>query len=148
MRLLATYLALVTVGLNAEAETPTASAPMESGALLKAINFALDGVDATSWHFTDRAQCIVERTQPTGKNAVKTFFLNNIDAKRTKFELHTSDKEAERFMRVQLYGEQAIVAPQAVNHFSLDVRTDERERLMRAWKYIYENGCTSAKSSF
>jgi hypothetical protein len=61
------------------------------------------------------------------------------------------------FIRVELRGESAArengFAPSqgtssASDDVTLDQNTVERDRLIRAWSYIYTHGCKSARSSY
>jgi hypothetical protein len=118
-------------------------------AVLKAINFALTGVDEITFKFLDEAACVVTNARP-GTRSVDTFYLNAIDASHTKFLLVRQTTTGQT--RVELHGESAIrettLRPARQLETTLSLNTLEHDRVMRAWKYIYANGCTSAKSSF
>jgi len=130
--------------------------------LLKAINFALTGSDRITYSFTERGACVVSWTHPSaedGVNAVDTFYLNNIDISRAAWQEMQSKSQfgTNRFIRVELHGESAIrengFIPRAsqvltANDVTLDLHTTERDRLIRARRYVYAHGCKSAHSSY
>jgi hypothetical protein len=133
------------------------------GTLLKAINFALTGSDYIKYAFTERRSCVVSWTRPSVDPkilAVETFHINNIDASRVRFQkIKKADQfSAEDFVRVELHGESVIqengfIPPvenvfMRFNDLQLDLHTNEMDRLMRAWQYIYAHGCKSGQSSF
>ena len=134
----------------------------DDGALLKAINFALTGSDRITYSFTDRSTCVVSWKHPSaqdGIDAVDTFYLNNIELSRARWqemETKTLAFGTTRFIRVQLHGEAAIRSNGFVpasttltaNDVTLDLNTAEHDRLVRAWRYIYAHGCKSAQSSY
>lgn len=139
-----------------------ASPPDADDTLLKAINFALTGSDRVTYSFVNRVTCIVEYSQPSsepGIQAVDTFYLNHIDLSRITWQEMESKSQygTDRIIRVQLHGETVIrehsfVPPAAtvwpLNDEALDLKTTERDRLIRAWRYIYTHGCKSAHSSY
>jgi hypothetical protein len=131
--------------------------------LLKAINFALTGSDRTTYTFEDRSACVVRWIHPSTKDDVKavdTFFLNNIDLTRAawqEMEAKSPIFGVSRSIRVVLHGESVIrengFIPQTsqdltANDVTLDLQTTEKDRLVRAWRYIYAHGCKSAHSSY
>jgi hypothetical protein len=110
--------------------------------LLQAVSFVITGSDASPVTVVDRAQCIF-------KVGDTTYFFNNIDtgrlswsrwengfgAKWTYFELHGKDKVVENDKG-------------AATDRTVRVPSGEKDRLLRAWQYIYSHGCKEAKSPF
>ena len=160
---LAVSLCVLALGAGARADQPPpAEARVDDATLLKAINFALTGGDRTTYVFESREQCTVTSSHPSaqeGVQAVETYYLNNVDVSRIEFlKMHSKSQfETEDFIRVQLRGESVVrvttFAPTTTpalqwTAVSLDLHTDEYQRVIRAWRYIYAHGCKSAKSSF
>lgn len=156
IRLLAALFAVLAGGV-AEASPPSAN-----DVLLKAINFALTGSDRTTYSFTDRGACSVSWKRPSaqdGVDAVDAFYINSIDVSRAawqEMESKTPVFGTSRFIRVELLGETVIRSngfipastTLSTNDVTLDLNTSERDRLIRAWRYIYAHGCKSARSSY
>jgi clan AA aspartic protease (TIGR02281 family) len=136
-----------------------AFAQASDGALLKAVAFALTGDD--SRHVQDWPDCVyvIKPESPTGP--VFTFRLNNIDPERLKVAEGT-DTETD----IHISGEDTIVDEYSINpdippntmrgnrvllhhsQWTLKLPTNESERLLRAWRYVYSHGCTGHKGSF
>jgi clan AA aspartic protease (TIGR02281 family) len=136
-----------------------ALAQASDGAILKAVAFALTGDD--SRHVQDWPDCVYVIKSESPAGPVFTFRLNNIDPERLKV-VERTDTETD----VHLSGEDTIVDEYSVNpdvplnamggnkvllhhsQWTLKVPTNEPERLLRAWRYIYSHGCTGHKGSF
>lgn len=128
----------------------------DGDAFLKAVTFALMGSDASPPTVVNREDCIFQVV--TGKN-VETYHLNNVDPSRTRFTrmmLRNPDGPPTNITNVDIYGEDTVYESGSAGGWSstqlksktLVVRTEESDRLIRAWKFIYENGCKGKASSF
>jgi hypothetical protein len=153
---------------SAEKRSATVPVRPDRDVLLKAINFALTGSDATSFEFEDVNDCRVIRETSKGNDqyhSIEVFHFNNIDAGRivvNKYQLKYSD-HVEDWVDVQLHGEDVVredratrvyaslgqtVGPTKENEYKYSLHTSEYDRLVRALRYIYAHGCKSATSSF
>jgi hypothetical protein len=153
------------------AATSTATTPTPEGdVLLKAINFAINGKDEKDFVWKSRPECVVvaEHGMPNF-HSVEVVYLNNVDASRIRvgpYSLSYQDGHVEHYVKVELHGEATIreysaeyqgkdltgqpVQPshESSTDWAYDRQTIEADRMIRAWKYIYAHGCSSARSSF
>jgi clan AA aspartic protease (TIGR02281 family) len=143
------------------AEPPQAAALAQAGddAILKAVAFALTGDD--SRHVQDWPDCVYVIKAEAASGPVFTFRLNNIDPERLKI-VEIGDTETDTHISgedtiVDEYGVNADVPPNTTggnkvllhhSQWTLKFPTNESERLLRAWHYIYTHGCTGHKGSF
>jgi clan AA aspartic protease (TIGR02281 family) len=140
-------------------DEPQQSASM-SGAdssLLRAVAFALTGDDNA--HVSDWPDCVFQ-VKVGSPVVVLTFHLNNIDPERIRISKNESTSTTD----VHIFGEGVVVdayigrdpkAPANVpdvlthhSHWSVMAQTEESDRLLRAWQYIYAHGCRGQNSSF
>jgi clan AA aspartic protease (TIGR02281 family) len=130
-----------------------------NGAILKAVAFALTGDD--SRHVQDWPDCVYTIKPESPSDSVFTFRLNNVDPERLKV-IEISELETD----VHISGEDTVVDEFGVNpdipfnttggsrvllhhsQWTLKLPTNEADRLLRAWHYIYSHGCIGHKGSF
>ncbi|MGA7676415.1 MAG: hypothetical protein WCA78_15385 [Rhizomicrobium sp.] len=141
---------------------------------LAAVTFALTGSDDADVQIIDRAHCVFALNAKTINGEVRgeIFYLNNVDAGRLKFqpwqniagkwievELHGSsvvykftgdyEMEANSVLDQQTQEKlQGLTRPRQADTFTIKIYTDEYQRVIRAWNYLYAHGCTSQKSPF
>jgi hypothetical protein len=84
----------------------------------------------------------------------ETFHLNEWDRDRVVADKHT---EQQFGTIVRLVGAATVYSYQGQfpidseaesSHFDFRIWTDDTERVVRAWRYIYANGCKGARSAF
>jgi len=139
--------------------------------LLQAVSFALTGSDGSKVVAVDRAQCIFKIDN-------ETYFLNNIYVDRISVrnwsnklgnfwatvDLHGKKKVFEQFTPAPVftgsesdrlsmsinpnYFAEAKARTSASTDYTLRVETRESDRLLKAWQYIYANGCKGMTSPF
>jgi hypothetical protein len=142
----------------------------DSDVLTQAVSFAITGSDATKVVVVDRAQCIFKINN-------FTYYLNSVYSDRISVR-NWSNKIGNYWATVDLHGKRKIVeefipAPvftgseadkllmagdpnyfatkaqtSAATDYSIRVETRESERLIKAWQYIYANGCKGLTSPF
>jgi hypothetical protein len=130
--------------------------------LLQAVSFAITGSDGSNVTAIDRAQCVF-------KVENDTYFLNNVYVDRIsirKFEfvgamveLHGKKKVVDSppakhtgsaldKMMMQDHPDDFKGGRTAASDKTIMVYTNESDRLVKAWEYIYANGCKGATSPF
>jgi hypothetical protein len=145
------------------------AAARDDAALINAASFALTGSDQ-GIQVVDLKKCIF-------RVGDKTFFLNNVHVdrigvqKKTEryiqqrtivvVQLHGAGTVLEEFIKASTYEDDDIhrflrqqspylyedrTAKRADDTFELF--TDEYERVMKAWSFIYTHGCTGKRSAF
>jgi hypothetical protein len=150
------------------AAKPVALAPVEEpkpSDFSQAVSFAVTGSYGSRVVAVDRAQCIFRVKQ-------NTYYLSNIYTDRISFqnkvghvwvELHGKQRVAD----IANVGVQAVQEPPELTKelnayyrevydanstsytdYKLQIDTDESARVMKAWKYIYTNGCKGMTSPF
>lgn len=143
----------------------------ESDVLLQAVSFAITGSDGSNVIAIDRARCVF-------KLGNDTFYLNNVYADRiglrkkknglnevwAEVDLHGKNKVVEHYSEPPKPTgiselDRALLAENP-NYFSqkgqtsagtdytIKVVTRESDRLVKAWQYIYANGCKGLQSPF
>jgi hypothetical protein len=124
----------------------TSSRSVRADALLQAISFAITGSDATPVIILDRRDCVF-------RLEANTYYFNNIDPTRVTFLNFTRPVRGD-YTRVGIHGKAKVIdmvsSGQTFSHadYELMVVTNEPARLIRAWQYIYANGCKGATSPF
>jgi hypothetical protein len=130
--------------------------------LLKAVTFALTGMDDAHVTALDWDQCVFRVDEV---NVTETYHLGNVDPARTTFARGRSTSQygdVSYFVDVSIFGEGTVYeilsrfvdkngAPLIKRESASDqlrLVTREYERVVRAWKYIYLNGCKGRQSSF
>ena len=138
--------------------------------LTQAVSFAITGTDASKVIVADRSQCIFKINN-------FTYYLNNVYAGPNSVR-NWSNKLGNFWATVDLHGKRKIVeefvpAPVFIgsdndrilmavdpNHFAtkaqtsvatdytIRVQTRKSEPLIKAWQYIYANGCRGMISPF
>ena len=128
--------------------------------LLQAVSFAITGSDGSKVTAIDRAQCVF-------KVENDTYFLNNVYVDRifirslnlfAMVELHGKKKVVDQYSPAvrgteaassRLLGEPSAKGKTtAAADKTLMIPTTETERVVKAWEYIYANGCQGATSPF
>jgi hypothetical protein len=141
------------------------------GILLKAVGFALTGTDNANVQIIDPPNCVF------GIGS-EVFHLNNVEIDRMpiqEFEEKTA-YAVTRFVKIELHGDSTVYEnttqlqydPQneflrilkekspsdfepkhvSSNEHMLRLQTVEKDRVIRAWQYIYSHGCSGKKSPF
>jgi hypothetical protein len=138
-----------------------------SDVLLQAVSFAVTGSDANRVVPVDLANCIFRVKS-------NTYHFNNIYTDRISFQ-NLENKLGRVWTTVDLHGKQKIadISTASVQEpplltkdlnnyyrevyeanstsyadYSLQIVTRESARLVKAWQYIYANGCKGMKSPF
>jgi hypothetical protein len=143
----------------------------------KAVTFALTGSDSSDVKIVDRAACIFSISNGTkgNHNGDKIFHLNNVDLGRLKISTNAESYPRGSMyamikgLTITLHGEATVyedteiyqvppevsqaygkdhIGPTSANDYTIGLYTDEYNRVVRAWKYIYTHGCKGSKSSF
>jgi hypothetical protein len=111
-------------------------------ALLQAVSFVITGSDASPVTVIERVQCVFKVDDTT-------YFFNNMDMGRLHWSRWTN-KLGHEWMTFELHGKRKVAenAQGSVTDRTLTVMSGERDRLLRAWQYIYSHGCKEAKSPF
>ena len=132
--------------------------------LLQAVSFAITGSDGSKVTAIDRAQCVF-------KVENDTYFLNNVYVDRifiknwnnlfATVDLHGKKKVVDHYspprkyagseidkMKMQDHPEYFKGGTTAANDQTIWVNTNESDRLVKAWEYIYANGCKGMTSPF
>ena len=140
--------------------------------LLRAVGFAITGNDNTKVIEIDRVNCVF------GVDGETFFLNNvEVDRLRIKDWVRKSVFGQEHFVTVALHGRKTVyevttqVTEDSIDkglaeaikkrnptfftrryhnskQHTLTLKTDEFDRVERAWRYIYTNGCSGAKSPF
>lgn len=129
--------------------------------LLAAATFAVTGLDSAITYFSDRKNCIIEyKTEFNGWSNKEEFYLNNIDFSRLLIEkLGKTNDYPYPHTDVSIFGNDIVHDRISINanfpdkresgkYYKIRMGTSEIDRLVRAWKYVYANGCKSAHSLF
>jgi hypothetical protein len=133
--------------------------------LLQAVSFAITGSDGSKVTAIDRARCVF-------KVEDDTYFLNNVYVDRisirswkhpsgfgwTTVDIHGNKKVVDQNSPAvrgteaalsRLLGEPSAKGKTtAAADKTLMIPTTETERVVKAWEYIYANGCQGATSPF
>jgi hypothetical protein len=126
----------------------------DSDALLQAVTFALTGSDNAKVKSIDRANCIIALGD-------ELFRLNNVQVDR----IFIKDEQFLEEVTVELHGSMPIHEADDIfeaagfhipggslrivsNEYTFHISTRERDRVRRAWGYIYSHGCVGQKSPF
>jgi hypothetical protein len=147
----------------------------QSNTFLNAVAFALTGGDATPVRVVDQANCVfmVNPKTENGRIVGEVFHLNNVQTDR--MSVQPWENVAGRWVQVELRGSstvyeytgtynvdatnpvvtreqqellQSLVRPRQSASFTLKLYTTETDRVVRAWHYIYSNGCKGSRSAF
>jgi hypothetical protein len=138
------------------AATAVAAPPshVDPETLLKAINFALLGVDTKAYVWKSREDCVVVSDTTTEQyHSVEVLHLNNVDGSRVRiapYKLTYPDGHVENYVKVELHGEdtireytiegrtldaQLLATPlTASSDWTYTRETTEFDRMVRAWK--------------
>jgi hypothetical protein len=140
----------------------------ESDVLLQAVSFAVTGSDAANVAVIDRKQCVF-------RVGSETYHFNHIYTDRISFQ--TMKDKISVWTNVNIHGTTTVVetysegmkfmgtemdyAMMAKNpnffdrsrtdnsvDYTIRVETNETDRLVRAWQYIFAHGCKGMKSPF
>jgi len=151
------------------------SALAQSNTFQNAVAFALTGSDATPVRVVDQANCVfmVNPKTENGRVVGEVFHLNNVQTDR--ISIQPWENVAARWVQVELRGSstvyeytgaynvdatnpvvtpeqqeklQSLVQPRQSASFTLKLYTTETDRMVRAWHYIYSNGCKGSRSAF
>jgi hypothetical protein len=162
-------------GLMAAAVVAATPVLGRSNSFLNAVAFALTGSDATPVRVVDQANCVfmVNPKTENGRIVGEVFHLNNIQTDR--ISIQPWENVLGRWVQVELRGSstiyeytgayntdatnplvtpeqqeklQSLVQPRQSASFTLKLDATETDRVVRAWRYIYSNGCKGSRSSF
>jgi hypothetical protein len=134
---------LYTVLLLAVVWAPAARA---GDALLQAVSFVLTGSDGQPVEMVDRKDCVF-------RLGVRTYYINNVITDRMTFQKWTRQLGGD-YIRVGLHGKAKIMEEAyagtvyPVTDHELFVESPDYDRVIRAWQYIYANGCKRLSSPF
>jgi hypothetical protein len=144
------------------------SATVRADTFTDAIAFAVSGSDATKVVAVNKQNCIF-------KVGNDTFYFNNIYLDRAttrpmrnnlgrewvEVDLHGKDKIVEIYVEPAKNDGSEIARNMAARYpdmfkpkwqshtdYVLTVQTKEHDRLVRAWRFIYANGCKAKESPF
>ena len=136
----------------ASASIFSAAAHSETDVFMRALGFALTGSDDAEPKAIDRANCVFAYQDDV-------FYLNNVQTDRIKIQENFGG-----VINVDLHGDDIVVEHGVVStnptdqfakthrenrkEYHLILRTDELDRMKRAWRYIYSHGCFGKKSPF
>lgn len=139
--------------------------------LVDAVGFALTGTDDAKPLVIDRPNCVFGLGD-------EIFHLNNVETDRITIESYDqrSALGIDRYLRVGLHGRDTIYESttqlqydpsnelyralkekdasmfepkhSSSNQHLLNLPSSEKGRMVRAWRYIYSNGCVGKKSTF
>ena len=135
--------------------------------LTQAVSFAVTGSDANRVVVVDRAKCVFRVKS-------NTYYFNNIYADRISFQnLH--NRLGRVWTTIEMHGKQKVADISTVSvqepaelskelrdyyrevydanstsyaDYTLQIDTHESVRLIKAWQYIYANGCKGITSPF
>lgn len=135
--------------------------------LLTAISFALSGKDGVEFRWINKGECIVEKSDTTDDYIWKwRYFINQIDPNRTTMaQISPTIREPMGEIIATVKGENLIYDTDVVQtpsgiakgrsapHWRATTMTiryqiSDKDRAIRAWHYIFQNGCKGARSSF
>jgi hypothetical protein len=140
-----------------------------SDVLLQAVSFAVTGSDANEVLVLHRQHCIFQVDS-------QTYYFNNIYTDRISFQ-NMKNGMGDVWTNIEIHGNKTVVelhsegvkfkgteldyAMKATNpnffdqqhtygyaDYSLRVNTRESTRVVKAWQYIFANGCKGMKSPF
>lgn len=152
----------------------TAPAVAESDALLQAIGFALTGSDDAKVQPIDRANCVFRienevfhfnniqvdrlvirnsRPPPTADDSPSAKAIREAISGRhvdptLVVELHGN---APVYESINIFRDAGFDVPgpnPSSNEYTIELTTNESDRVERAWQYIYSHGCVGQKSPF
>jgi hypothetical protein len=123
----------------------------ETDVFIRAVGFALTGMDDAETKVIDRANCVFAYQDDV-------FYLNNVHTDRIQIQ------DLGGVINVVLHGDDIVVDHGVVltdptdqsakthrvnrKEYRLILKTDELDRMKRAWRYIYSHGCVGKKSPF
>ena len=129
------------------------AAHSETDVFMRALGFALTGRDDAEPKAINRANCVFAYQDDV-------FYLNNVQTDRIKIQ----ENQFGGVINVDLHGDDIVVEHGVVStdptdqsakthrenrkEYHLILKTDELDRMKRAWRYIYSHGCTGKKSPF
>jgi hypothetical protein len=129
--------------------------------LLSAVGFALTGRDDAYVKVIDRNDCIFQITSEFNNwQNRETYYLNAVDPSRTTIaQVEKTMLYPFPHIEIDLYGEKTIYDQYSINpkyptkterkkFQRLTLPSNELERVIRAWKYVFSNGCHGTRSTF
>jgi len=144
-----------------------AMANVDDEVLLKAVAYVLTGDDVGPVGVVDRPNCVFEFDHNFGGPSLHEIaHLNNVDRTRSKIQRITTGDRSQPGVKITLRGEQVIEFPpippsdlgdgfvvtgspaKFASEETIVLRTDESQRVLRAWDYIYSHGCKGRASAF
>lgn len=164
-----------TVVLIASTLCAAPSAFAETNPFMNAVAFALTGSDGSPVRVVDQANCVfmINAKNEGGHFTGEVFHLNNVQVDRISiqpwhniagpwvqvelrgaatvyeftgsYNVDTTNPVMSREQQEQLQG---LVRPRRSNSFTLKLYTTESDRVVRAYQYIYQNGCKGSRSAF
>jgi hypothetical protein len=130
--------------------------------LLQAVSFAITGSDGSKVTAVDRAQCVFKVEEDT-------YYLNNVYVDRISIknwknlfatvDIHGNKKVVDQpakhtgsagsaFDKMMMQDHPDKGGRAAASDKTIWVNTNESDRLVKAWEYIYANGCKGMTSPF
>jgi hypothetical protein len=141
-------IAACTIALTLACSTVTHG---ETDVFMRAVGFALTGRDDAEPKAIDRANCVFAYQDDV-------FYLNNVQTDRIQIQenqfginvvLHGDDIVVEHgVVSTDPNGQSAKMHRENRKEYHLILKTDELDRMKRAWRYIYSHGCVGKKSPF
>ena len=147
----------------------TSAARADTDVLLRAVGFALTGSDSSKVAVISRSECIFRVDGAT-------YRLNNVETDRLYIRPWTDKLTGAQYLRVTLHGDAPVYeadiepmfdekdpvfksllktrpelfAPRRIveNEWTTGLNTTEKDRVVRAWRYIYSHGCLGKRSPF
>jgi hypothetical protein len=119
----------------------------EPDRFMRAVGFALTGNADTELKAIDRTDCVFAI-------GADVFHLNNVYTDRIAAHLMgqvTIQGEGKLWVRVELHGDPFIYehGEQTFKDHTLELSTEDQDRVSRAWEYIYGRfGCEGKESPF
>lgn len=128
--------------------------------LLAAASFAVTGRDSANTYCSDRKNCILEvKSDYNAWSVIESYHFNNIDFSRVSIESFKATPVSPAHAEVSIFGNDVVhgrlssksnfpdTSVSEKSHKTF-MQTSEIDRLARAWRYVYANGCKSAHSPF
>lgn len=128
---------------------------------MQAVGFAVSGSDAGKVASIDRQQCVFKVNKDNTDRVTVQGKKNRYGSVWAEVELHGKSKLAEIYSappedrgteldRQMRAADSRFFEPHTDSYadYTLVVQTNEQDRLIRAWQYIYANGCKGLKSPF
>jgi hypothetical protein len=113
--------------------------------------FRLNNVQVDRLHFQNMVQKYLGTTTAFVRVSLHGAATVYEEFKGPQYRENSSDPpNLQEFYRLMKPTNPELFKPQHIvsNENTLDLYTNESDRLRRAWSYIYENGCTGATSPF